>query len=362
MKRLKRGYRRTLLVIVILVLGTLIFLTGRNIYEMLQTGKSLYQMKILEPEFAFVQKKASELGILKRKTNNYGHILGQAGSYYVVQAGPSADLYSIQPGLENIYVYKNLEADVLTEPIEPMLRYELVLVNKRIPFTESESMNLKPLVSTEKYASAKEEQLKNLAAEPLAKLINAAYGDGYRNIKVNGAFRSLEQQKKLFEEEVLFWKKKVDAPYEKANEKVAKPGYSEHHTGLAVDIVAGPSEKEELKKTPFYEWLTKKAYLYGFIERYPKGKETVTDFIWEHWHYRYVGNPYAKYITSNEITLEEFIDRLRTEKKLELNYAGQAYEMFYVKGAKNIFVSMEDLLDFEVFKLENDEYALVLIR
>lgn len=86
----------------------------------------------------------------------------------------------------------------------------------------------------------------------------------------------------------------------------AKPGHSEHQTGLAVDICNAES-KNILKFKKEYKWLNDNAYKYGFILRYPNGKEAITKYKHEPWHYRYVGNVLARelYNNGNWLTLEE---------------------------------------------------------
>ena len=88
----------------------------------------------------------------------------------------------------------------------------------------------------------------------------------------------------------------------------ARPGYSEHQTGLAIDL-KNISLNSSLRLTDEnYAWLEKNAYKYGFIIRYPKNKEFITGYQFENWHIRYVGKDNAKIIYDNNLTLEEYID------------------------------------------------------
>ncbi len=92
-----------------------------------------------------------------------------------------------------------------------------------------------------------------------------------------------------------------------ADKYAARPGYSEHQTGLALDIFSiDGALRNTFKDTPAYAWLKDNSYKYGFIIRYPEGKEDITGFSFEPWHYRYVGIDAAKYIYENDITLEEY--------------------------------------------------------
>ena len=85
----------------------------------------------------------------------------------------------------------------------------------------------------------------------------------------------------------------------------ARPGYSEHQTGLTTDINTS-SSKANFENSKEYAWLIKNSYKYGFILRYPKDKEYLTGYKYEPWHYRYVGKDVAKYIYENDITYEEY--------------------------------------------------------
>ena len=94
---------------------------------------------------------------------------------------------------------------------------------------------------------------------------------------------------------------------EEADTYSARPGHSEHQTGLAVDIKSDLSgELMRFETTKEAKWLSENAYKYGFILRYPKGKEHITGYIYESWHYRYVGVETAKKIKEEDITYEEY--------------------------------------------------------
>ncbi len=86
----------------------------------------------------------------------------------------------------------------------------------------------------------------------------------------------------------------------------ARPGFSEHHTGLAIDLDNITKIFTDFENTKEFTWMKENAYKYGFILRYPKDKENITGYIYEPWHYRYVGYKIAKYIKENNITFEEY--------------------------------------------------------
>lgn len=103
---------------------------------------------------------------------------------------------------------------------------------------------------------------------------------------------------------------------EKSKEYLTEPGHSEHHTGLALDIVdeewivSGQGLEPEYENEASQKWLVSTMSTYGFILRYPEGKEEVTDINYEPWHFRYVGIENAEFIEANNLTLEEYIELL----------------------------------------------------
>ena len=113
----------------------------------------------------------------------------------------------------------------------------------------------------------------------------------------------LISQKSVFDAEV----NKVG--YEKAVQAVAVPGNSEHQTGLSMDISSESAQfalTEQFGETAEGKWLANNAHRFGFILRYPKGKEGITGYQYESWHYRYVGVKAATEIYENQLTLEEY--------------------------------------------------------
>ena len=86
---------------------------------------------------------------------------------------------------------------------------------------------------------------------------------------------------------------------------VALPGYSEHETGLAIDFTTTGNDANKLL---MWNWLSRNAYKYGFILRYPENKTNITGYMYEPWHYRYVGKDKAKIIFDNNLCLEEYLE------------------------------------------------------
>lgn len=139
------------------------------------------------------------------------------------------------------------------------------------------------------------------AALALENMVNAAKQDGITLIG-RSAYRSYNTQ-------VATYKSKVQKlGQEQADKFSAKPGASEHQTGLAIDILSSEYSKlhTEFQHTKTYRWLLEHCAEYGFILRFPKGKSDITGYNFEPWHYRYVGIDHAEKIMSNNLTLEEY--------------------------------------------------------
>lgn len=144
-------------------------------------------------------------------------------------------------------------------------------------------------------------------------MIAAAREQGIE-LLVCSAYRPYASQKRNYDNSVQAY---ISKGYSEANAKIetekliAVPGYSEHHTGLALDIVT-PSYQmlnDGFAKTDAGKWLAKNAPEYGFILRYPKDKTEITKISYEPWHFRYVGTQAAQEITAQGLCLEEYLQQ-----------------------------------------------------
>ena len=140
------------------------------------------------------------------------------------------------------------------------------------------------------------------AKDMFEKMYYDAKKEGY-NIRIMSSYRSYNYQEKLYNN----YKNKEGK--EEADKYSARPGFSEHQTGLCVDIDDKNLNYEDFYKSSSYEWMINNSYKYGFILRYPKDKENITGYIYESWHYRYVGIDIAKYIHDNNITFDEYYSK-----------------------------------------------------
>ena len=120
------------------------------------------------------------------------------------------------------------------------------------------------------------------------------------NIRIISAYRSYDYQENLYNNYLKYETRTLVDTYS------ARPGYSEHHTGLAIDIDNGQLDYNKFYLTKEFNWMNDNAYKYGFILRYPKDKEKITGYKYEPWHYRYVGKEVAEYIKKHNSTYEEY--------------------------------------------------------
>lgn len=187
----------------------------------------------------------------------------------------------------------------------------LILVNK---YNKAPSVPLalvKPDVTPTRPELAENTYMRPEAAAALEELFAGAMEDEIILYATSG-FRSYSTQKAIFE-------RKLEKMSERAaNASVAKPGYSEHQTGLAMDVEGhsslGSGLVEDFGETPEGIWLAEHCHEYGFIIRYPKGKTDITGYIYEPWHIRYVGKEAAAEIAALDVTFEEYILMVRGDR------------------------------------------------
>lgn len=180
------------------------------------------------------------------------------------------------------------------------LNQTTILVNKYIYLPEDYIPNNLTTISSDFTSSTR--QLVYEAKEAFEKMATAAKEQGY-TIRVISAYRSYEYQKGLYDNYV-----NKDG-IEKADTYSARPGHSEHQTGLVIDIDNGKVDYNNFESTEEFKWMEENAHTYGFILRYPKGKENITGYSYESWHYRYVGETIATFIKNNNLTLDEYYIR-----------------------------------------------------
>ena len=210
------------------------------------------------------------------------------------ELSPEQVVLAVNIGLDGAF-YE--DTDVVSNPDSPT-----VLVNKYHALPQDYVPQLEALGSG--YGSG---SLQPEAAAAFRAMADAAREDGI-SLRSVSAYRSYARQKTLYSRYLSYDSQASVDSYS------ARPGFSEHQTALALDINVA-SLSAHFENTPAYAWLSEHCAQYGFILRYPQGKEDLTGYRFEPWHYRYVGTEIAQVCMSQGLTYEEYIALQPVSKK-----------------------------------------------
>ncbi len=183
----------------------------------------------------------------------------------------------------------------------------LFLVNGENPLPEDYDYEGNLLTMDEKYINGSLRQIDKDIWPYMRAMIETAWKDGVK-LYMWSPYRSYDTQNMLYQNQV---KRCMDKGLDRAAAEaeaatvVARPGTSEHHTGLACDFNMA---SDEFENTEMYRWMTENAEKFGFIMRYSKEKQPITGVIHESWHWRFVGINVAKEINSLDMCLEEYLE------------------------------------------------------
>ena len=187
----------------------------------------------------------------------------------------------------------------------------LILVNKQNKAPTVPLKLVKPNVTPTREAISENIYMRPEAARALEELFAGAADAGLKLYATSG-YRSYATQKAIFERNAAQKGEKT------ANMSSAKAGYSEHQTGLAMDIegetTKGSGLVQAFGESPEGIWVAEHCHEYGFILRYQQGKTDITGYIYEPWHIRYVGREAAQEIVEQDLTLEEYVLMLRGDR------------------------------------------------
>ena len=209
------------------------------------------------------------------------------------------------PDLDNetvvVYVNIGLDRKFYTNVLDSPNKYTNTVLANKFYYLGSDYVPKDLTTINKEYTSDKKQMTKEaaLAFESMAK---DAKKSGY-NIRAVSTYRSYSYQTSLYENYA-----KSDGK-EKADTYSARAGYSEHQTGLAVDVDNTKVSYTKFGNSIEFGWMKENCYKYGFILRYTKETEFITGYMNEPWHYRYVGKEIAKYIHDNPMTYEEYYVR-----------------------------------------------------
>lgn len=179
-----------------------------------------------------------------------------------------------------------------------ILKKELMLVNK---FNQLESDYIPEKLVTVASQYGDGIKLDSTAYAMFIKMAEKAEEQGLI-IKIHSGYRSYIEQKNIYDNGVKY------NGISHTDLVSARPGNSEHQTGLAMDLKDNTSVYTKFGTTASGKWVYENAHLYGFIQRYQDGKTNITGYNYESWHYRYVGVEVATYIYENNITFDEYYE------------------------------------------------------
>ena len=212
---------------------------------------------------------------------------------------------------------------------------DLILVNGEAHYQTDKPNDLVTVASQkiEKYSVKNNElEVREKIIEPFNRMMSDfADETGLTDVMVISAHRTVEYQQMLYENDL----KRTGLDY---SEEVAKPGESEHHTGLVMDLGIVTSDGSKFfDASGDHIWVNQNCYKYGFVVRYPESKKDITKIIHEPWHYRYVGPVHAAVMEEKGFCLEEYIDFLRKYpfegEHLKTTVEGKDYEIYFVSAS-----------------------------
>lgn len=279
-----------------------------------------YDLDESKTEFLFESdaEKAAINEVMRKKPKAYKKIIRNGlllsvfllTTVYVINTKQVAEIYRLKASV--IEKENNVQLDEKMNQSSNKLayvnnaynkKYEII-INKANPINED---GIKNYNIVDVYDNAiKGIKLEEETYSNYLKLKNNLLERGYY-INIRSGFRTFDDSSNIYNS----YAKEKGLNY--AEKYVAKPGTSEHNTGLSFDFII-TNNKNSLKtnyESDEYFYLENIAYLYGFIIRYPKDKEEITGYNYEPWHLRYVGQELAKYLKKNNLTLEEYYETRR---------------------------------------------------
>lgn len=287
----------TIFIIIISIVTFLIFELTYTVVKMINTPKE----KNIEVKKNKTNKKKS------KKNNSKLDELENINEKITYFKNDNIDRYinykKNNQDLEITQIIKNVNMNLDKIPYEDAIEIEdkdnqLVLVNKYNYL--GENFIPKNLENINNQYALNNMKLVNYAKEAFEEMAKAAKKENLKIVAMS-SYRSYSYQVDLYNK----YKKKDGQ--EAADKYSGRPGFSEHQSGLAVDVYNEKTEYTNFESTKEFIWMEDHAHEYGFIIRFPKGKENETGYQYESWHYRYVGIEVATYIKNNNISLEEYI-------------------------------------------------------
>ena len=277
-------------VFVVVVVGIILIIQNSN-----KTEKALKELGYSKEDITVITEKLSETDVEKVLDMEYNQKLASiiSAQYYIpdnldryLAYSPKTDniddiISIVNVGADSEW-YTNTEETNLDDGIK-------MLVNKFHYLNEDYLPD--DIVPISNWYAYEGHSTKKEVYDHYVSMWNDANEQGLV-LLVNSSYRTFEEQQEQ---------------YDMSNDDYAsRPGYSEHQTGLALDIVSDGVQGNEFENTDEFKWLQENAHKYGFILRYPKDKEYITGYNYESWHYRYVGKDLATKVKESGLTYDEY--------------------------------------------------------
>lgn len=306
--KLKKQYKFTLFLILILVIGSFVGVKKYKEYKYHQT----YEYKLMQVGYTLDEAHLLEEKLDSEKLNQYLEkdkdetILKILNEKYFIYN--NLDRYlkylednkkaTVSDAIKYVNVYRDY--DYYEKIIDTNMSLDtLILVNKYHKLSEDYAPDDLVVISNN-YSWGSNQKTRKVVYDAYLNMWNAAKEEDIY-LMVNSSYRDNVTQKTVYDNYMNLKGEKY------ADSIAARPGHSEHSTGLCLDIFTKTNtNKNTFKDTTDYVWVKENAHKFGFILRYPENKENITGYSFESWHYRYVGVDVATFIYENDLTFDEY--------------------------------------------------------
>ena len=307
--KLKKKFKRRLIILLFIIIISIVGIKSYKTYKYHQT----YEYKLLEKNYT---KEETDLLLKKLDKTRIEKLLTTEKNEKLINI--LNEKYFLIKNLDKYIAYSDKNPEIsLTEVIalvnvhRDQDYYEnmevtdtsignTMLVNKYNALSKDyEVEDLKTISKTYSYGDNK--KLNKEAYDAFISLADDAKKEGY-TILIVSSYRTYQDQEDVWKDyKASFGTKKADA-------YAARAGSSEHETGLAIDVADYNDKNDKFEATESFKWMQTNAHKYGYILRYPKGKENITGYSYEAWHYRYVGIDTATKVYNEGITYDEYYE------------------------------------------------------
>lgn len=307
--KLKKKFKRKLIILLFIIIISIVGIKSYKTYKYHQT----YEYKLLEKNYTkeetdLLLKKLDKTRIEKLLTTekneklinilNKKYFLIKNLDKYIAYSDKNPEI-SLTEVIALVNVHRDQDYYENMEVTDTSIG-NTMLVNKYNALSKDyEVEDLKTISKTYSYGDNK--KLNKEAYDAFISLADNAKKEGY-TILIVSSYRTYQDQEDVWKDyKASFGTKKADA-------YAARAGSSEHETGLAIDVADYNDKNDKFEATESFKWMQTNAHKYGYILRYPKGKENITGYSYEAWHYRYVGIDTATKVYNEGITYDEYYE------------------------------------------------------